>query len=302
MQGVSSSNRKEAGEAMVAVNYRIGGKTLSGIERRPDGSPRGVVLALHGGGYRAGYWTFPPSSLLDIATRRGVIGIAIDRPGYGAAFDSPLPLADQSQLVLDLAELLRRREGGVPLLLVGHSMGGILALIAAADPRAREILTAIDVCGVPLRYPQAMQDSLLTRTPPHGECHYPPLDPVHSRAMFFGADDSFDPAALDYDTTLAAPIPVAEFRDAALAPETLPAAMQRITIPVRLTFAEAESSSIVTDEVAAGARSDLSASARAEVRYEPGSGHNISLHHAATQFHNGIIDWLDANITEPNDP
>lgn len=272
--------------------------TLSALEKRPTGPVRGIVLALHGGGYRAGYWDFQASSLLDIAAARGCLAVAIDRPGYGAARAFPMPLAQQASVVLQLAADLRAREGGAPLLLAGHSMGGILALIAGADPRATAILAAIDACGVPLRYQPAMQEALLGWRLPPGESHFPPLDAEHGRETFFAADGSFDPAALDHAAAISAPVPGAEMPDAANAPQVLPALMRKITVPVRLTFAGKERSSIADATIAAAARADLSTSARADVRFEPGTGHNISLHHAASAFHHGIVDWLFANTMD----
>ena len=150
---------------MAETHFEVAGMTLSALEKRPTGPVRGIVLALHGGGYRAGYWDFQASSLLDIAAARGCLAVAIDRPGYGAARAFPMPLAQQASVVLQLAADLRAREGGAPLLLAGHSMGGILALIAGADPRATAILAAIDACGVPLRYQPAMQEALLVCHP-----------------------------------------------------------------------------------------------------------------------------------------
>lgn len=278
---------------MADTGYRIGDLALSARERRPAGRPRGIILALHGGGYGAGYWDFPPTSLLDVAAERGHLGVAIDRPGYGAAFDRPMPLAEQADAMLDLADELRAREGGVPLLLAGHSMGGILALTAAARPRAATALAAIDACGVPLRYTDAMQAALDARRLNAGETHFPALGDAHARQAFFGADADFDPAALAYDAALRAPVPGAELPDAADAPRNLPALMRRITLPVRLSFAADEASSVADAAVAAEARAHLAASRRALVRFEAHSGHNISLHHVGRAFHHATIDWLE---------
>jgi len=182
------------------------------------------------------------------------------------------------------------------MLVAGHSLGGILALITAANPRARNRLAAIDVSGVPLRYPDAMQQALSARVLPDGEAHYPPNAPDHSRHLFFGPDGTFDAGALAFGEALARPVPGAELPDAAHAPRDLPAVMRRIALPVRLTFAGNEANSIVTPDVAAAARADLAGSPRAEVRFEPDTGHNISLHHAASSFHRGMLDWFDATI------
>ena len=273
---------------------RVGDLALSARERRPAGAPRGIVLALHGGGYGAGYWDYPPTSLLDVAAERGHLGLAIDRLGYGAAFAQPMPLAAQAEMVLDLAAQLRRREGGAPLLLAGHSMGGILALLAAALPQAADSVAAVDACGVPLRYAEPMQAALDARRLAAGETHFRALDDDHARAAFFGVEEDFTAEALAYDAALRVPVPGAELPDAANAPRDLPAVMRRIALPVRLSFAAQEASSIANEAVAAEARAHLAASPRSLVRFEPRSGHNISLHRGGRDFHHAMIDWLEA--------
>ncbi|HMQ17730.1 MAG TPA: alpha/beta hydrolase [Sphingopyxis sp.] len=276
------------------ASFHVGDLTLSARERRPAGVPKGIVLALHGGGYGAGYWDYPPTSLLGVAAERGHLGVAIDRPGYGAAFDRPMPLAAQAKVVLDLAAQLRANEGGVPLLLAGHSMGGILALIAAALPQAADSVAAVDACGVPLRYAEPMQRALDARRLAAGETHSPGLDDDHVNMAFFGAEEDFTAEALAHDAALRVPVPAAELPDAANAPRDLPAVMRRIALPVRLSFAAQEASSIASEAIAAEARAHLAGSVRSMVRFEPHAGHNISLHRGGRDFHHAMIDWLEA--------
>lgn len=279
------------------TDFRVGDLMLSARERRPRAAPpKAIILALHGGGYGAAYWDFPPTSLLAIAAGRGHLAIAVDRPGYGAAFDRPMPLTAQADVILDLVELLLDREGPRPVLLAGHSMGGILALMIGAQPRAARCLRAIDVCGVPLRYGETMQAALLERRLADGETHFPAIDADQSRQVFFGADGTFTEEALAYDALLRAPVPGAELPDAAHAPHDLPATMRDIALPVRLSFADDERSSIATPEVAAEARGHLAANPQSLVRFEPRTGHNISLHSAGCDFHHGMIDWFESSM------
>src|SRR3546814_10389439 len=83
--------RRIGRERMGDTVYRVGELALSARERQPAGAPKGIVLALHGGGYGAGYWDFSPTSLLDVAAARGHLGGAVARPGSGAAFARTLP-------------------------------------------------------------------------------------------------------------------------------------------------------------------------------------------------------------------
>src|SRR3546814_2611602 len=64
--------RRIGRERMGDTVYRVGELALSARERQPAGAPKGIVLALHGGGYGAGYWDFSPTSLLDVAAAREI--------------------------------------------------------------------------------------------------------------------------------------------------------------------------------------------------------------------------------------
>ncbi len=95
------------------------------------GPPRAVILALHGFG-DAGDLTF------DAAARawaeRGITVYAPDQRGFGAN-PSRRRWPGVDALVADavaLSQAVRAREPGLPLVVVGHSMGGGVALLAAA--------------------------------------------------------------------------------------------------------------------------------------------------------------------------
>ncbi|NEE43926.1 alpha/beta hydrolase, partial [Streptomyces sp. SID8455] len=61
--------------------------TLSALLAEPvDMAPRAVLVALHGGGMRAGYFDSrarPGLSLLALGAQLGYTVLAVDRPGYG---------------------------------------------------------------------------------------------------------------------------------------------------------------------------------------------------------------------------
>lgn len=96
--------------------------------------PRAVLLALHGMNDYGNAFAAPAAAF----AQQGVITYAPDQRGFGGG---PLPgiwpgtdlLASDAR---DLARLLRARHPGVPLHLLGESMGGAVALVALAraDP------------------------------------------------------------------------------------------------------------------------------------------------------------------------
>lgn len=99
---------------------------------QPQGAPRAVILALHGFG-DTGELTFGPAAAY--WTTRGLAVYAPDQRGFGAnASRKRWPGPDA--LVADAVALsreVRARHPGAPLIVAGHSMGGGVALAAAAE-------------------------------------------------------------------------------------------------------------------------------------------------------------------------
>lgn len=260
----------------------------------PHGQAQGLIVALHGGSYRAGYWhadTLPEASLLLLGAQLGYVVLAPDRPGYGAAAGWPRErqgLAHQAETMFDVIAAFRAQRpalAGRPVFLIGHSMGGILALMMADTPRA-SLLAGVDVSGVPLRYPPEMQKVLDEQAAGVGDSAFlPERSPDEMRSFFYGPAGSYLPAAVAHDKAIHAPVPVAEFIDAASCPARLPARMQNIRIPVQLTIPEFEKSSLGGEESLAYARSFLTRSRRVVTWLQPGAGHNISLHKVARAYH-----------------
>ncbi len=99
---------------------------------RADGAPRAVILALHGFNDSRDAWELPAPVL----AARGITLYAPDQRGFGAAPQRG-HWAGVDRMVSDAAELARQvaaREPGVPLYLMGESMGGAVLLCLAARP------------------------------------------------------------------------------------------------------------------------------------------------------------------------
>lgn len=264
---------------------------LSGLQAVPPGKPRGLVVALHGGGYDARYWHHPemaPASLLTLGSLLGYEVVAIDRPGYHrSAGLAPrgLSLLEQSERLFAVIE---RVDAGrrLPLFLIGHSMGAILALIMAAAAEGGGI-AAVDVSGVPLRYPPEMVAVLSTfqnAAAAAGATHTPAVTEELLRHMFYGPDGSFDPKIVrsgEHEH----PVPLVEAIDAAACPDMLPPLLWRIGAPVQWTVAEHENSSVGGQAILDEARSLLTASRHVRMQIQRDSGHNISLHYVAMAYH-----------------
>jgi pimeloyl-ACP methyl ester carboxylesterase len=273
---------------------------LSGICAAPSGDARGLILALHGGSYSAGYWDCPSpgASLLELGAALGFHILAVDRPGYGASHDhdpARLHLVDQVEFLFGALDAYRASIGFAgPRFVIGHSIGGILALLMAAHRRGAE-LVAVDVLGVPVRFPDTAAGAEVNSWTTEGT-HVAAVDETQRRWLLFGPDGSYDQDAYDYDATLPRPMPVAEYRDALAIPARWPEILPAIRIPVQFTLAEHEVMQATGPEALAEISAMLSGSAHPMTFLQRGTGHNASIHRIARAYHLRALSFFEESL------
>jgi alpha-beta hydrolase superfamily lysophospholipase len=102
----------------------------------PEGKPRAVILALHGfGDYSAAFQK--PATFW---AAQGIATYAYDQRGFGGA-PHVYRWSGIAQMAADAKTaiaLLRRNYPGLPVYLMGESMGGALALVTATGPDAAD--------------------------------------------------------------------------------------------------------------------------------------------------------------------
>ncbi len=291
---VSNGRRTSAEPQVQPITLESAAGELSGLLCQPH-RPRGLLVALHGGGYRAAYWGYPADesrSLFAVASAQGFSTLALDRPGYGTSFGSSGPsVKEQSSALLLLLQRLPD-ELGVPgpVFLVGHSLGSIIALQMAADDD-QGLIGGVAVSGVPVRYPGHMQEFMAALVPEG--TRLPAVDESGIRAMFFGPEGTFDPAFLSADVQMQSPVPLSEFIDAREAPAWFPTAAGKVRVPVQYVIAEHEASSEGGREVLEYAIRSFTAAPRVEGFLQGASGHNISRHYVARAYHLRVLAFVD---------
>ena len=253
------------------TTWNVSGQRLSGTDARPAGAPRATIVALHGGGYSAGYWDHPldpAASLLTLGLALGYRVVAIDRPGYGASHGlvrDSVRADRQTEIVLDLINMLRTgSDTGSAVFLIGHSMGAVLALHMAASARAGAI-AGLDISGLPFVFDEALADKQQLASLDF----LPGNSREFRRALFYGPDGTFDADMIAAEERLIRPIPAAEIIDAVECPVSTTVLAPKITVPVRITRAESDVSS------GGGARDSRAAAPCSRQRREsswPGSG------------------------------
>ncbi len=262
------------------------GSILSGLLAEPSGQrPRATVVALHGGGMRAGYFdgqAHPDLSLMTLAADLGFTVLALDRPGYGTSA-ARLPkgetLAEQAVSVLAALEsFAERRPTGAGFLLLGHSYGGKLALSTAAQDSCGGVV-GVDVSGCGAEYAVAHEE-------------LPDPSSAGSWKHNWGALRLYPDGTFTSSRSLVSDRPERECGEALGWPGAFPGIASRVRVPTRLTFAEYEYW-WRHDEAA------LSRMARAFTRCtmrfasHPGAGHNISLGWAARSYHLTALGFLE---------
>src|SRR5438067_7888718 len=104
------------------------GLTLFVRSWRPDGPARAVVALVPGFNSHSGYYAWPAQEF----AARGVAAYAVDLRGRGRSDGERFYVQKFADYVSDVAALVtlaKSREPGLPLYLLGHSAGGVVACI-----------------------------------------------------------------------------------------------------------------------------------------------------------------------------
>jgi len=135
------SARPAAGGVAVRGEFvDIGGRRLRVVRAGPAQSARPTVVLEHGAFGCAADWQV----VQDRLAAKGLKSLAYDRAGLGFSEPGPLP-RDGRAIVADLAALLDALGETEPVVLVGHSMGGLMVrLFALTHPKRVLGLVLVD--------------------------------------------------------------------------------------------------------------------------------------------------------------
>jgi len=243
-----------------------------------DESP--LLVALHGGTYTSEYFAVaggPLGSFLDVANRNGFDVVSIDRPGYGASDSLP----DDENDFPRQAEILEAVIGSLigelraqTVVLIGHSIGGMVALEIAAR-RPSWPLVGVSATGMGARIPAGGAAEQLGSAPLEGVIDLPVPD---REAVMFGptgvSEIAREAARASY-----APTPFIELKLAPVwAKERLDMVAAEVEVPVQNFLAEHDALWDSTPEAMADFESRFADGAGATATLVRGVGHSIDHH------------------------
>ncbi|WP_306322801.1 MULTISPECIES: alpha/beta fold hydrolase [unclassified Streptomyces] len=224
------------------LTFEVDGHKITALTAGPaEATGKPLIVALHGGTYTAQYFDVagsPEGSFLDVAAAHGHPVLAFDRPGYGGS----TPLAPEANtfsrhvaLLSDAMTQAATRLGADGVFLVGHSIGGMLALMIAASPPDVPLI-GVSATGMGAVIPGGGAAEALGSLPPDETVDLPYQE---RDKVMFGPAHTYRAEGMRQAHESYAPVPVRELVQAPAWPrEHLPALAPRVRVPVHNALAE----------------------------------------------------------------
>jgi len=275
------------------ITLDLGDIRITGIAApgRP-GMP--LLVCLPGGGYNASYFDVAGYSLVEAARREGFPVVSLNRPGYGGstALNGEISYRRNAQVLQGAIAELWHLSNAPGIVLVGHSIGGAVALHLAAADRTWPLL-GVSVTGIHDE-PQRTNDTLKSM-PPASSLEF---SREHRLTFMYGPEDTYDPSVVDVAKHAESPVPVAELVEVAGQWCTdFAGVAARIEVPVHYGLAEHDRFWHSSDETVAAFGNAFTAAPSVTARRIPGGGHNIDHHYVGAAFHKEQLDFATGLIS-----
>ncbi|MFD7691608.1 alpha/beta fold hydrolase [Streptomyces sp. NPDC059781] len=271
------------------LTFEVDGHKITALTAGPaEPSGKPLIAALHGGTYTARYFDVagaPEGSFLDVATAHGHPVVAFDRPGYGGS----TPLEPDANTFTRHAELLTgaltqaiTRHAADRVLLVGHSIGGMIALMMAASAPGLPLI-GVSATGMGAVIPSGGAAEALGSLPPDETVDLPYEE---RDKVMFGPAHTYRAEGMRQAHDSYAPVPVRELVQAPAWPkEHLPTVAPRVRVPVHNALAEFDALWSSSPQDVARFAAMFTAAPFVDASVARGTGHCIDHHTLGHALH-----------------
>jgi pimeloyl-ACP methyl ester carboxylesterase len=217
--------------------------------------------------------------------------VAVDRPAYGQS----TPLEDTPDLLhqnaLHLADSIPKVTaelfpGGDDVFLIGHSMGGAIAItIASLRP---DWLRGIAVSGIGTVVPEGLGDTF-AQLPPG---RLVTLPSEMKDAVMFGPEGSMTPDMPEASHAADTTVPLSELFDVVSGwVERFPELADAVTVPVHYRQAEFDHLWVTDADIVGAFGEAFRHSTKVDAAITPGAGHCIDFHTVGAEFQGDQLDF-----------
>jgi pimeloyl-ACP methyl ester carboxylesterase len=270
-----------------------GNFTIGALEITSANSDAPLLVCLPGGSYTADYFDVDGHSLLRRAAAEGFDAIALDRPNYGTSDTLPheeTTYERNAEIIDDaVAQVWSRRAGSHPgVVLVGHSIGGAVAIHMAANHLRRWPLLGISISAINELSPPPVVDAWKS---------IPGTAPVdftaeQRRIYMYGPDDTFAPEVLTHAAASEAPMPLAELKEVVGGwLEDIGRLGPTVRVPVQYALPEFDQLWEVSQDRVDTFAGRFVNSTLVDAYLVRGVGHNLDHHQGSDAWHDRVLSF-----------
>ncbi|AYQ39595.1 hypothetical protein BLA9940_01885 [Burkholderia aenigmatica] len=265
------------------ADFVTGSFHAASADTAPDDYP--LVVAIHGGTYTGDYFQVDGYSLAARAAALGIPLFALNRPGYADSVHKEnldCSIMSNAEILNDvLSDLWETRRGNARgIFLIGHSIGGAIAIQMAALGKSWPLL-GLSISGVGMREPEPVLEQWQSLPP--DELIVIPPEPKDQ--LMYGPAGTWLPDGQRAAHRADHPMPRQELLDIAFEwPRLLRDAAPRVDVPVHYRQPEFDNLWVVDEAEVQDFASRFVNSPWVDAQVFKGAGHNIDFHRLGGAF------------------